>query len=381
MRCISRSLLAAVLAVALLACVRPSPGLAQGTPAPVVRAPKSRLLLPPGSEIVLDEKIDSPELPDPPGIRVERDPMEKVFTLALAEGWFEGAVSLEAAAEPYRKEGFIHPMQPPVWGGAAPGRAPMPGPGRLEGPPQPMVRSAVYNLFGPRGRLVITTIQQGPGGPTRVRVAQMMGNIAPARAVQLSNAVAQDVLGRRADLRGAGGLLGNAPPLPPGAVPHSPVRHVPQADIPLLIQAINGSLPPGMGDPLVALVRQADGVSIVLYRVPRPMSDRDFFEFYQHAGKREGWQLVLENGLRPGAPLVIYQLPEKQGVLSIQAQPIGERRPGPIPGVFVQVPVGTLLTVIQIQGDINVGKAIPGPKREGTPPPGTSSGVRPNRGP
>src|SRR5262249_7266604 len=112
------------------------------------------------------------------------------------------------------------------------------------------------------------------------------------------------------------------------------------------------------------------GVSIVQYRLPQVLDDQAFFQFYQQAAQRAGWQPVLQNAVRPGQPTVIYQFPGGKGVLSVHGSVVmvnrpvmNPRPPAPgrpaQPGVTQQIPT-TYLTVILLEGDINVGKALPG---------------------
>lgn len=110
------------------------------------------------------------------------------------------------------------------------------------------------------------------------------------------------------------------------------------------------NLPEGAKEPLQALLQQADSVSVAQYTIPRPVSDQEFFTFYQQAARTGGWQPVLENALRPGSPLVIYQPPDR-GVLVLRGDSPAARAGG--------VPPAMSLTAIQLQGVIDVRKAMP----------------------
>jgi hypothetical protein len=228
-------------------------------------------------------------------------------------------------------------------------------PGRTSASPAPSIDSTAFQLVNPAGLLVILAVPEPPEGPTQVRVVQLIGNLEPIRAVQVANTVANGLL--VFGLRGWN-LGTRPPPMPRGAAAATPVWHVQRPEIPNLINVVNAELPPDVSGPLVALLRQADGVSVVQYSLGYLLSDRDFVAFYQQAARANNWQPVFESQVRPQAPSVAYQLPGRDGLFYFQARP---------------VPVGTALTVIHLQGNIIVD-----PGRRGFPAPGAPAPV-PNR--
>jgi hypothetical protein len=356
---------------AWLLCAGPAtPARAQDAapPSGPVRAPQSRLLLPPGSEVVFDSNQDNPRLPPPPEGAPMRDPGEKVFNLRLAEGRVDRRVSLETVVDLYRREGLLGVDQKPS--SLIPlrsGGAPMGSPTGTRSQ-QLLIWTALFNLPVQRTQLVITVVQVEPQGSTRVRVVQFMGNIQDWRAVQVSNTIVSGLFDRDSSpAAGAGappgaGVINPArkpPPLPAGSRPLSAVLHVPQQGFGNLASQLS----PAVRIPIEALLQQAKGVSIVQYQVAQPMADALFFQFYQQVARREGWQPVLENNVRAGEPVLIYALPNKQGVFCIHARTVRAAAQVPQrrgPPAFVQGPPITILTVILIEGDIDVGKALPG---------------------
>jgi hypothetical protein len=207
----------------------------------------------------------------------------------------------------------------------------------------PAIDTAAFQLTTSPGLLVILAVPERAEGPTQVRVVQLLGSVQRLQAVQVANSVAAWLLVRTGGGPGPLNPAVRPPPLPPGAVPATPVMHVARRDLPALIRTINAELPPEVAGPLTGLVRQAEGVSVVRYNLGTVLPDRDFVAFYQLAGRANGWQPVAENQVRPQAPSVRYRLPNREGVLYVQARPLK-----------AQIGFITTLTVIHLQGNINV---------------------------
>ncbi len=315
--------------------------------ATTVRAPKSQLLLPPGFALTVDESHDAAA-------------PERWRTLNVVEGRNDRAFPLETVVSLYQLEGVIPGHQAP---------SVVSDPLVLRRPGEriryPLVRTRVYSLVRPAGPLVITTIQDAARGPTRVRVSHLHGNVAPDRAIQITNAFVAGLA-----VRGAAGQppvapANPAPPLPPGAAPHAPVLHVPKTVVPDLLKQVE-RLPAGVREPLRAIIQQAEGVSIAEYRLPQILPDAEFFRFYQETAMRQNWQPVLENPVKAGLPSVIYRLPGKEGVLFVSGQTRFVQRQL-APGRGAALPT-TVLKVIHFQGEIDVARALAPARGNGAGP-------------
>lgn len=115
-----------------------------------------------------------------------------------------------------------------------------------------------------------------------------------------------------------------APPVPAGTVPAGPTARWDGAKLGQLLQAIvrDASVSPRVKEMARTVIPQASSINYSTWKTPAPLSDQGFVDFYTQQGQSLGWGAPTSTDLtQPGRPTLLFQRPNGEGFVMIQAKP------------------------------------------------------------
>jgi hypothetical protein len=323
----------------------------EAVPASVVAAPARDLRLAPGTETPGERRAA--------GIRVPPDALNvvpmttddnlllrgRVDALRIRAGG--GVVISRLAAVIYRMPGVVPSQRVMAFYTQELGR-------ELAEKERKPTSEGVRSLPGGQGFLSIT-VGFDPERPqdTRVVVVRVEGSPSAGRLLKQLTEIVCAVGATPAVARDAG-LAAPRPPLAPLPVfPNSRaevVSRLNSGEIQLLIQNLTrSSYSDDLRRRLTDLLREARGVTLNVYRLPRPVPGEDVIAFYSQALARSGATEKIRDTKDPSRPLLIYELADDAGILMVRAYP--QQTPlREFSARIIPSPISTVISLLRVEG-------------------------------